>query len=175
MNKKWQIVLSGAGGQGLILAGTILGEAAVLVEGKNAVQTAAYGVESRGGFSKSEVVISDEDIAYPQVIKADLVLALIQMAYDRYRGKLPADCIFVYDSSEVENPAELPGAVYGYPFTELARSAGNVAVAKMVALGAVVALTGAVPAGSLDQVMSEKFARRPLNQKAFKIGLDLVK
>jgi len=175
MQDKWQIVLSGAGGQGLILTGTILGEAAVLVEGKNAVQTQSYGVESRGGFSKSEVVISSEAIAYPKVTEPDVVLALTQEAFNRYRGKLPAGCRFICDSSQIEGWEEAGGGVYGHPFTEIARDAGNPAVANMVALGTLVALTGVVDAAAVEQIMVEKFAKRPLNIEAFKIGCNLVK
>lgn len=175
MRDKWQIVLSGAGGQGLILAGTILGEAAVLIEGKNAVQTQSYGVESRGGFSKSEVVISTRTIAYPKVTEPDVVLALTQGAYDRYCGKLPAGCLFICDSSQIEGVDEAAEGVYAYPLTEIARDAGSPGVTNMVSLGVIVALTGAVEAASVEQVMAERFAKRPMNSRAFNIGLDLVR
>ena len=72
-----QIVLSGTGGQGLILAGIILAEAAVL-DGKQAIQTQSYGPEARGGASKAEVIISDEAIDYPKVLDADVLLAMSQ-------------------------------------------------------------------------------------------------
>jgi 2-oxoglutarate ferredoxin oxidoreductase subunit gamma len=67
-----EIILSGSGGQGLILAGQILAEA-VIRDGKNAVQTQSYGPEARGGASKAEVIISNDDIDYPKVTKPDIV------------------------------------------------------------------------------------------------------
>ena len=78
-----QIVLTGTGGQGLILAGIILAEAAVL-DGKQAIQTQSYGPEARGGASRAEVLISDEAIDYPKVLKADTLLAMSQEAFNKY-------------------------------------------------------------------------------------------
>ena len=77
-----QIVLTGTGGQGLILAGIILAEAAVL-DGKQAIQTQSYGPEARGGASRAEVLISDEAIDYPKVQKADTLLAMSQEAFNK--------------------------------------------------------------------------------------------
>ena len=79
----WQISLSGTGGQGLILAGIILAEAAI-IDGKEAVQTQSYGPEARGGSSKAEVIIADAPIDYPKVTKADLMLSMSQAACDKY-------------------------------------------------------------------------------------------
>ena len=81
-----QIVLTGTGGQGLILAGIILAEAAVL-DGKQAIQTQSYGPEARGGASRAEVIISDEAIDYPKVQKADTLLAMSQEAFDKYGSR----------------------------------------------------------------------------------------
>ena len=77
-----QIVLTGTGGQGLILAGIILAEAAVL-DGKQAIQTQSYGPEARGGASRAEVLISEEAIDYPKVRKADTLLAMSQEAFNK--------------------------------------------------------------------------------------------
>ena len=79
MNKvRKEICLSGSGGQGLILAGIILAEAAGIYDGLEVVQTQSYGPEARGGASRSEVIISEEEIDYPKVIKSDILLALTQ-------------------------------------------------------------------------------------------------
>ncbi len=84
MIERLEICLSGAGGQGLILAGIILSEAAGIYDGKEAVQTQSYGPEARGGASRSEVIISNDTIDYPKVIKSDILLALTQTACDKY-------------------------------------------------------------------------------------------
>ncbi|MFL7791064.1 MAG: 2-oxoacid:acceptor oxidoreductase family protein, partial [Anaerolineae bacterium] len=87
MSKRHEIRLAGTGGQGIILAGVLLAEAAVR-DGMNVVQTQSYGPEARGGASRSEVIISDEEIDYPKVIEADMMLCLSQEACDRYSGRL---------------------------------------------------------------------------------------
>ena len=84
MSFRFEIRLSGAGGQGLILIGKILAEAAAIYDGKNATQSQSYGPEARGGASRSEVIISDGDIDYPKATNIDLLLAMTQEAVDKY-------------------------------------------------------------------------------------------
>jgi len=91
MKERIEVCLSGAGGQGLILAGIILAEAAGIYEGKEVVQTQSYGPEARGGASRSEVVISEGFIDYPKVTKSDILLVLTQDACDKYISKLSQD------------------------------------------------------------------------------------
>ena len=86
-----EIRLAGEGGQGMILAGIILAEAAAIYDNKNAVQTQSYGPEARGGASKSEVIISRGEIDYPEVINADVLVALSQEACDKYSSDLKKD------------------------------------------------------------------------------------
>ena len=97
---KNQIRLSGSGGQGLILAGVILAEAA-LNDGKIAVQSQSYGPEARGGASKAEVIISDNEILYPKVAEANLLLSLTQKSFDSYSKDISKDCCVIVDSSVV--------------------------------------------------------------------------
>ncbi len=82
--ERYEIRLSGTGGQGLIFAGIILAEAAGIHDGKYVCQTQSYGPEARGGASKAEVVISDREIDYPEAIKPDLLLAMSQKSCDAY-------------------------------------------------------------------------------------------
>ncbi|RKY44545.1 MAG: 2-oxoacid:ferredoxin oxidoreductase subunit gamma, partial [Candidatus Neomarinimicrobiota bacterium] len=84
MSFRYELRLSGSGGQGLILIGKILAEAAAIYDGKNATQSQSYGPEARGGASRSEVIISDGEIDYPKAMKLDLLLALTQEACDLY-------------------------------------------------------------------------------------------
>ena len=86
--ERYEVRLSGSGGQGLILAGIILAEAVAIYDGKNAVQTQSYGPEARGGASKSDVVLSNIKIRYPKATKLDLLLALSQEAADKYSKNL---------------------------------------------------------------------------------------
>ena len=81
---RYDMRLSGSGGQGLVFAGTILSEALGIYEGKNVSQTQSYGPEARGGASRSDIVFSSGDIYYPKALKLDLLLALTQEACDTY-------------------------------------------------------------------------------------------
>ena len=96
MSKKtWEIIFSGVGGQGLVSCGNILGEAASF-DHLNAVMTTTYGVETRGTFSKSDLIISDEDIDYPEALHPDVILALAQVAYQRYAPIAGENTVLIY-------------------------------------------------------------------------------
>ncbi|MFO8049758.1 MAG: 2-oxoacid:acceptor oxidoreductase family protein, partial [Desulfosudaceae bacterium] len=78
-----RFIFSGAGGQGVITAAVILGEAAVLHDNLNAVQAQSYGPEARGGAARAEVIISDSPINFPRVNNANLITCLTQEAYNK--------------------------------------------------------------------------------------------
>ena len=101
MSFHYEIRLSGAGGQGLILVGKILAEAAAIYDDKNATQSQSYGPEARGGASRSEVIISDSDIDYPKATQIDLLLAMTQEAVDKYAQDVKKDGIILVDSGFV--------------------------------------------------------------------------
>ncbi len=84
MQNRYEIRLAGSGGQGLILAGVILAEAAGLYDGKFVCQTQSYGPAARGGASMAEVVISDSEIDYPKAVHPDVLLAMNQKSLDTY-------------------------------------------------------------------------------------------
>jgi len=96
--------LSGSGGQGLLLAGIVLAEAAIQ-DGKNAVQTQSYGPEARGGSSKAEVVISDGDIDYPKATAPDFLLALTTDAYRSYGLSMKKGIIITDSTVKLDPPA----------------------------------------------------------------------
>lgn len=96
-----ELRLSGSGGQGLILAGIILAEAA-LYDGMNVVQSQSYGPEARGGASKAEVIISKSEINYPKVNKCDILLSLTQIACDKYIDSLKIGGTLIIDNSVVK-------------------------------------------------------------------------
>ena len=168
---RYEVRLSGLGGQGLILAGRLLAEAAVLHDGKYAAQTQSYGPESRGGDSRSDVVISADPIDYPHIIRADLLLAMSQMACDRNFYSLKRGGILVVDGDLVEHVPT--NRAYVVPITRLAQQeVGKTVVANVLALGVVVALSEAV---SRRAVTSAVLAGAPkgtegLNRKALEVG-----
>lgn len=171
--------LSGTGGQGLVLAGIILAEAAGIYEGKHVVQTVSYGPAARGGTSRADVVISDRDIDYPKAIGLDLLLAMTQMACDESAGDLKPSGILVVDSQLVTEVNSL--RVVKIPFTQIAREkCKREQMANIVALGALSRLIPTMPSGagvvSPESLEAAVLARVPkgtekLNQLAFQEGL----
>ena len=173
----YQMRLSGSGGQGLILAGIIFAEAALL-DGKLAIQSQSYGPEARGGASKSEVLISEKPIHYPKVTRADLVLAMTQEAVDKYTKDLPDDGILVIDTTFVkEVPARLKN-VYKLAITEESSAQlGKILFANIIALGAIGALTNIVSMESLTKAVLHRVpaGTEEINKKALDLGAGLIK
>jgi 2-oxoglutarate ferredoxin oxidoreductase subunit gamma len=172
MGIRIEVRLAGSGGQGLILAGVILAEAAGVHEGKFVAQTQSYGPEARGGASKSEVVISDAAIDYPKAVKPDVLLCLNQKACDTYIFDVkPGGTVIVDETLVPHLPTSRAVAI---PFTHIAREeVGRDMLANIVALGALAALTGIV---SLESLEAAVLARVPkgteeLNKRALKAGI----
>jgi 2-oxoglutarate ferredoxin oxidoreductase subunit gamma len=171
---RYEIRLSGSGGQGLILAGKILAEAAAIYDGRNAVQTQSYGPEARGGASKAEVVISDREIDYPKAVELDLLLALTDESCRKYVCDLKNDGILIIDSAAVKDIPEGGFTVYEAPISDLAvKEVGKIVVTNIVALGILTKIAGVV---SEESVRKAILARVPkgteeINNKAFDTGL----
>ena len=177
MGKRYEVRLSGEGGQGLILAGVILAEAAAIYDDKNAIQTQSYGPEARGGACKSEVIISEDDIDYPKATHIDLLLALTQEACDRYAGELRKEGILIVDSFAVERIPEDQFNVFRFPIIETARDKiGKTIVANIVALGAIVALSGIVSLGAMEKALMARVPKgtEDLNHRALIAGFEMA-
>ncbi len=168
---RYELRLSGSGGQGMILGTVILAEAVGADPTKRVIQTQSYGPEARGGASKSDVVISTNEIFYPKALTLDLLLAMTQESMDKYYSVLKPDGILIVDSTLVTDvPTD---NYYGLPFTQLAREeAGHVMVANVIALGAIAALTGIVTKEALIKAVLARAPRgtEEKNKKAVDIG-----
>lgn len=175
MTNQCEIRLSGSGGQGLILAGIILAEAA-LDDGKNAVQSQSYGPEARGGASKAEVIISNDDINYPKVKECDILLALTQVALNKYISTLKKDGTLIIDSSlQISNRDDIK--VISVPILETAtEELQKPMVANIVALGVLNKLAKLVSEKSLEEAVLSRVPRgtEELNQKALLKGYELI-
>jgi len=168
---RYEIRLSGSGGQGLILAGVILAEAIGTIDGKNVVQSQSYGPEARGGASRADVVVSSHEIYYPKTMKLDLLLALTQEACDTYYHDLKENGILVIDSHMVTQPPT-PQA-YGLPFVELAKEEVGVAmVANVISLAAICEITGIVSKKALTEIVKRRAPKgtEEKNLKALDLG-----
>lgn len=176
MSSQYEIRLSGSGGQGLILAGIILAEAAI-EDRKNAIQSQSYGPEARGGASKAEVIISNEEIHYPKIKDSDLLLALTQLACDKYIVNLKKGGTLVIDSS-IEYPKRDDINIISIPILDTANNKlMKPLVANIVALGAINRISKIV---SYESLKSAVLARVPrgtevLNERALEEGIKLIK
>jgi len=176
MAERYEIRFCGSGGQGLILAGVIMAEAAAIYEGKNAIQSQSYGPEARGGASKAELIISDGPIDYPKAQSLDAVLALTQEAADKYYKDIKPGGVLIIDSDYVKKPPEGNFRLVKAPFIQTATTkVGKALVANIVALGAMAGITKAVSREALEKAV---LARVPpgtedLNKRALQAGFDL--
>jgi 2-oxoglutarate ferredoxin oxidoreductase subunit gamma len=175
MAGRYELRFSGAGGQGLILAGVIMAEAASIYDGKQAVQSQSYGPEARGGASKSEVIVSDDAIDYPKATVVDALLALTQEACDKYSHDLKEGGVLLVDSDLVKRLPAGNFKTVAFPIINTAKNeVGREIVANIVALGAMVALTGVVSKESAEKAVLSRVpeAFLELNKKAFNMGYD---
>ncbi len=171
VNKR-QVVLAGMGGQGLVFLGNVLGAAAVLHAGAYATVTQSYGIATRGGFSRSEVVLADEPIAYPRVQKPDCVLALTAQALDMYRAQAGAGALVIYDGDAIATAPD-PGQL-ALPISTTASGQGLEAAANVVALGALVELMDLLPRDAVQAALAAGGGRvAETNLRAYDVGLEL--
>ena len=176
MNKNYEIRLSGSGGQGLILAGIILARAAVINKHK-VTQTQSYGPESRGGYSRADVIISDREIYFPEATNFNCLLALTQEACDKYLFDLRDTGILIIDTTFVKNLALAADNTYELPFTEIAQEQRGSAIStNVLSLAFLVKVTGIVSESALETSLREsvKPAFVDLNIKAMKLGFKLA-
>ncbi len=171
------IILSGSGGQGLILAGAILAEAAGVYEGKEVVQTQSYGIQARGGASQSSVIISEEQIKYPEVLIPDILLCLSQEFYNRYEPTLREGGILIVDQDlvQLQNNRDR-SRIFALQFTAEAEKLDRRILANVIALGALAVITGAVQVESLAQAIPQRLPARSVLQalEALELGQRLA-
>ena len=172
-----EVRIAGFGGQGVVLAGVLLGQAA-LNDGLHAVQNQSYGAEARGGAARAEVIISPGPIVYPEVIAPGIMAALSQAALDRYLFDLQAGGLLIVDAELVARlPANAGFTIRQAPFTRLAGSElGRAIVANMVMLGFLAAASQVVSPDSLRQAVRQGVPRGTdeLNLKALERGMELA-
>ena len=158
----------------MVLAAVVLGRAAML-EGRNVLQTQAYGAEARGSLTRSEVIISEGRIGFPAVRKSDILVTMSQEATDELLKDLRETGILLVDSSSVKAPPT-GIKVVRFPATETAkRTFGDGLYTNMVMLGALLQVSGLVSAESVERAIVESTARKyaETNIKAFREGLRL--
>ncbi len=175
-NSETKIIIGGFGGQGVVLAGSILARAA-MAEDRFVTQMVSYGAEMRGGTANSTVVISDSEIASPVIERPDVAIVLNQPALDKFEERIVSGGLVVVNTSLVERAVQREDLeVVEVAATQTANRLGNVRVANIVALGAFVSKTGIVKTASVERAIEELFSEKKpglveINKKALQEGM----
>ncbi len=174
--KRLRVVFSGAGGQGVITAAIILAEAAVIYEGLNATQSQSYGAAARGGSTRSDIIISGNEIDFPGVTQPNVLVCLTQQSYNDYSpiirpgGTLLSDSRFVTPIKKVDaKQLQLP------MYETVMDNLGKPIVFNICVLGALVGLTGMIKPESLLKAIHDRVPKDfiELNTRAFEMGLEM--
>ena len=173
-----ELRIAGFGGQGVVLAGVLLGTAAVLYDGRHALQTQTYGAAARGGAARSDVIVSDDEIIYPQVTAPDVMVAFTTEALNKYISELKPNAVLIIDEDLVTPPEGTSFTIYSIPATKIATNElKRGIVANMIMLGFLAVLTGVVSTGALEDTIRENVPKgsEELNITAFRKGVERAK
>jgi 2-oxoglutarate ferredoxin oxidoreductase subunit gamma len=176
MNNITRLVFSGSGGQGVITAAVILAETAVIHEGRNAVQTQAYGAAARGGVTRSDMIIADGTINYPGVIQPNILVTLTQEAYSNFSSIVRPGGLLLTDSRFVETAKRADAKKIELPmYDEVMDKIGKPIVYNICMLGTLIGITGLIRPESILKVLTERIHADflSMNQRALDLGLAL--
>ncbi len=171
-----EIIIGGFGGQGIILAGYIVGKAAAIYDKKNVTFTQDYGPEARGGACRAQVVISDSQVSYPYVERPSVLAVMSQEAYTKYTPALRPDGCLLIDE-ELVKPDKTNRELFAIPATRIAQELGRAAVANSVMLGFLTAASKITTVDAMRKSVLESVPKgtEELNIKAFDRGYSYLK
>lgn len=150
----------GFGGQGIVLSSVVFGTAAVIRAGLNAVQSQSYGSEARGGECQAELILSEGPIHSPLADRVDILVAMSQLALDRYLDRLRPGGTLILDPELVQPPARPDIRVAQVPATQIASDAGGTIAANMVMLGFLQQATGLITEEALYETIRDSVPPR---------------
>jgi 2-oxoglutarate ferredoxin oxidoreductase subunit gamma len=171
-----RLVFSGSGGQGVITAAIILAEAAVIYEGMNATQSQSYGAAARGGSTRSDIIISDSEIDFPEVIQPNILVCLTQDAYNGYSSIIRPGGILLTDSRYVQLTRKVDAKQVELPmYDQVMEKIGKPVVFNMCVLGALIGITEVIKPKSVIAAIADHVPKDfvDLNNQAFDLGLAL--
>jgi 2-oxoglutarate ferredoxin oxidoreductase subunit gamma len=174
--ERMRLVFTGSGGQGVITAAIFFAVAAVLHEGLNAIQSQAYGAAARGGSTRSDVIISEEEIHYPKVIQPNMLVCLTQQSYNTYLSIIRPGGLLLTDSRFVKQERKVDARQVELPMYKVVMDQiGKPIVFNICMLGAVVALTELVGPEAIMAVLKNRIPSRflEMNRRALDFGFDL--
>ncbi len=174
--KRARLIFSGSGGQGVITAAIILAEAAVIYEGKNATQSQSYGPEARGGATRSDLIISDSEIYFPEVNQANVLVCLTQESYTKYSPLIRPGGIVIVDSKFVEITKKVGAKQIELPMYEaVLEKIGKPIVFNVCMLGALLGITEIVKPNSVMAILNDRIPTDfiEMNKEALDLGIEL--
>jgi len=174
--KRTRLVFSGSGGQGVITAAIILAEAAVIYENMNAVQSQSYGAAARGGSTRSDIILSDSKIHFPEVTSPNILVCLTQEAYTKFSPIIRPGGILISDSKFVQTFKKVDAKQIELPMYEtVMEQIGKPIVFNICMLGALIGITNLLQFDSIMQVLKTKIPSdfMQMNEKALQTGIDL--
>ncbi|MCG6878347.1 MAG: 2-oxoacid:acceptor oxidoreductase family protein [Deltaproteobacteria bacterium] len=176
--KRQEILFTGFGGQGIVLAGRILGKAAVIGDHKESTLVQAYGPEARGGACSAQVIIAEGAIHYPYVRTPDVLVCMSQGGFDKFIGDMKKDGTLLIDQDLVNPYTVLPKGsdkiYFAIPSTRMAEELGRKMMANIIMLGFFTAVTGAISITAAENAVTESVPKgtEEKNIKAFHKGYD---
>lgn len=175
-SERLRLVFSGSGGQGVITAAIILAKAAVIYEGKNATQAQSYGAAARGGATRSDVLIADEEILFPKVIQPNILISLTQESYNKFAPILRPGGLLLMDSRFVTMEKKVAARHVALPmFETVMKEIGKPIVFNICVLGTLLGLSGIVKPESILKVLETTIPRdfMEMNKKALELGIQM--
>lgn len=167
-----EVIITGFGGQGIVLAGKILGMAAALGDNRQSTLVQSYGPESRGGACCAQVIISDDTIQYPYITRPDVLVCMSQSAFEKYQDQLKPEGILLTDRDLVRMDEQKDH--FSIPSTRIAEDLGRKMMANIIMLGFSIAITGLVSTKAARESIKSSVppGTDKLNLKAFGKGFD---
>ncbi|MDR1727370.1 MAG: 2-oxoacid:acceptor oxidoreductase family protein [Acidobacteriota bacterium] len=170
-----EIKFGGFGGQGVILAGIIIGRAASILDHKYATLTQSFGPEARGGACSAQVIISDDKILYPYVTRPEILVAMSQEACNKFLPEAADDATVIIEEDLVKPRGVKPGmSVFAIPATRFAEELGPKMILNIVMVGFFTAVTKLVSHKSVRETVkgSVPLGTETMNLMAFDRGYE---
>ena len=177
MSRRTEIRITGFGGQGVVLAGHIIGRACAIHAHRHATMIQSFGPEARGSACSATLVVSDREVLYPYIQRPDIFVVMSSEGYEKYGGELKEDGTLVFEQDLV-HPSPVEGQRYfGVPSTRIAESLGRTIVQNIVMVGFFTGVTGLVPDDAMRDAVkgSVPAGTEDLNLEAFEKGLEYAR
>jgi 2-oxoglutarate ferredoxin oxidoreductase subunit gamma len=167
-----EIRITGFGGQGVVLAGYIIGRACAINAGQHATMIQSFGPEARGSACSATLVVSDTEVLYPYIRRPDILVAMSAESYEKYREELKDDGILIYEKDLVRPTPKAGQVAFGVPSTRIAESLKRTIVQNIVMLGFFTAVTRIVSREQMREAVraSVPAGTEEINLRAFDAG-----